>query len=349
MKIRTLKGIWKAHLPQWVWACLPLWAGSLVFAVDGKSPNWSSMLLFIVTAITIQASAELANTYIDRYEDQIYVPSNPLVTGELAEGTARKALIFDNIAAGLLLVALLLVTQNYYLIVAMAAGWLAGQAYSLPPFKLKDTIAGPFSFALTTALIPIAACLLFGPLDSFTIAFAAFLFVATFGANISTGQLRKTAAALTHGLIKVEGNGDICDIKTIGLRVKLKTAMALEAMAGLAVFILVGIFWHLDIFPMVLSIALLSLSSPFVVLTVLFRLKSRISNAQRCVEFAGVAALLAMLSFFSVALINVLHWHWGFAILACAIFLIGFGILFKQVHPYGSDYSARKIQSSQTN
>jgi 4-hydroxybenzoate polyprenyltransferase len=343
MNIRTLKGIWKAHLPQWVWACLPLWAGSLVFAVDGKSPNWSSLLLFLITAITIQAAAELANTYIDRYEDRIYVPSNPLVTGELAEGTAKKALIVENIAAGLLLVALLVVTLNYYLIIAMAAGWLIGLAYSLPPFRLKTTIAGPFSFALATALIPIAACLLFGPLSEFIIAFAAFLFVATFGANISTGQLRKTAAALTHGLIKLEESGSICNIKTVGLRVKLKTAMALEAMAGLTVFVLVGIFWHLDIFPMVLSIALLGLSSPFVLLTVLFRIKSRVSNAQKCVEFAGAAAMLAMLSFFSVALISVLHWHWGFAILACIIFLIGFCLLFKQVHPYSSVSNAQQV------
>jgi len=109
------------------------------------------------------------------------------------------------------------------------------------------------------------------------------------------------------------------------------------------VFILVAIFWHLDIFPMVLSIALLGLSSPFVLLTVLFRIKSRVSNAQKCVEFAGVAAMLAMLSFFSVALISVLHWHWGFAILACIIFLIGFCLLFKQVHPYSSVSNAQQV------
>lgn len=344
MNIRTLKAIWKANLPQWVWACLPLWVGSLIFAVEDKSPNWSYLFIFVITAIAIQAAAELANTYVDRYEDRIYVPSNPLVTGELAEGTAKKALILENVVAGLLLAALLVITLKYCMIIAMAAGWLAGLAYSLPPFKFKKTIAGPFSFALTTALIPIAACLLFGPLDSFMIAFAAFLFVATFGANISTGQLRKTAQALTHGLIKIEENGSICNIETVGLRVKLKTAMALEAIAGLTVFILVGIFWHLDIFPVVLSIALLGSASPFVILTVIFRIRSHISSAQKCVQFAGMAALLAMLSFFSVALINVLHWHWGYAILACIIFLIGFALLFKQVHPYGSVHHAQQVQ-----
>jgi len=294
------------------------------------------------TAIMVQATSEFANTYIDRHEDQIYVPSNPLVTGELTEGTAKKALITENIVEGLLLVALLLVTQKYYLIITMAVIWFVGLAYSLPPFKLKETIAGPFAFALPTALIPIAAYLLIGSLDIFIIAFAILLFVGTFGANISTGQLRKTAEALTHGLIKIEESVSICNIKTIGLGVKFKTAMALEAIASLTALILVGIFWHLDVFPMVLSIALLASSSPFALLTVLFRIKNRVGNAQKCVEFAGVAALFVMLSFLSVALTTVLHWHWGFVILACIGFLIVFALLFKQVRPYRPAYHAEQ-------
>jgi 4-hydroxybenzoate polyprenyltransferase len=335
MSRRTLSGLSKANLPQWIWACLPFWIGSLIWAFDGETPEWIVLALFLITVIIIQATAEIANTYIDRFEDRIYVPSNPLVTGELSEDTAKKALILENITAGLLLLVLLLVTLNYFLIIAMAVAWLTGLAYSLPPFKFKETIAGPFSFALTTALIPIAACLLVGPLNSFMLAFAAFIFVGTFGANISTGQLRKTAEAFTHGLIKVENGESICNIKTIGLRVKFKTAMALEAIAGLAAFILVAVFWHLDIFPVVLSLALLGLSLPFTLLTVLFRIKSRIGNAQKCVGFAGVAALLATLSFFSVALTNVLDWHWGYAIIASIGFLTVFGLLCKQIHPFG--------------
>ncbi len=126
---------------------------------------------------------------------------------------------------------------------------------------------------------------------------------------------------------------------------KLKTAMALEATAGATAFVLVGIFWHLDIFPMVLSIALLGLSFPFMALTVLFRVKSRIQNAPKCVEFAGVAALLATLSFFAVALTNVLHWHWGYALMASIAFLLGFALFFRQVRPYGSLYQANQAQS----
>jgi len=335
MSKKTLIGLTKANLPQWIWACLPFWVGSLIWALNGKTPDWVVLALFLATVIIIQAVAELANTYIDRFEDRIYVPSNPLVTGELTEDIARKALVLENIAAGLLLMALLLITLNYFLMIAMAVAWLTGLAYSLPPFKFKATIAGPFSFALTTALIPIAACLLAGSLNSFMIAFAAFIFVGTFGANISTGQLRKTAEALTHGLIKIENGNNICNIKTVGLRVKLKTAMALEAISGLTAFVLVGIFWHLDIFPVVLSIALLGLSLPFTLLTVAFRMKSRIGNAQRCVELAGVAALLATLSFFFVALVSVLHWHWGYATIVSIGFLIGFGLLCKQIRPFG--------------
>lgn len=343
MKIRTLTAIWKANLPQWVWACLPFWIGSLIFALNGKTPEWGTIALFLVTVITIQAAAELANTYVDRKEDRIYVPSNPLVTGELSENSAEKALILENVAAGILIFALLLVTLNYYLIISMLAGWLIGLAYSLPPFKLKETIAGPFCFALSTALVPIVASLFVGPLNDFMIAFSVFLFVATFGANISTGQLRKTVEALNHSQIKVEEGSSVYNLKTIGLRIKVKTAIALEAIAGLAAFILVAIFWRLGIFSTTLSIALLSLPLIFTALTVAFRIKNPAGNAQRCVELAGMAALFAMLSFFSVALTSVLHWHWGYAILACIIFLIGFGLLFRQISPYGPVYRAQQV------
>ncbi len=180
MNGRTLIGVWKANLPQWVWACLPFWIGSLIWALNGKTPQWGILALFLITVVMIQATAEIANTYIDRFEDQIYVPSNPLVTGELKESTARKALILENIMAGILLVVLLLISMNHLLVITMAVAWLVGLSYSLPPFKFKETIAGPFSFALTTALIPIAACLFAGPLNSFMIAFAAGLSAPTY-------------------------------------------------------------------------------------------------------------------------------------------------------------------------
>jgi len=342
MTIRTLKAIWKANLPQWVWACLPFWIGSLIFAHNGTAPHWGTLALFLVTVIAIQATAEFANTYVDRYEDRIHVPSNPLVTGELTEGTAKKALILENIVAGLLLLAVLLVTLNYYLTIAIVAGWFTGLAYSVPPLKLKETIAGPFCFATSTALVPIAACLFVGPLNDFIIAFSVFLFLATFGANISTGQLRKTVEALNHSYIKIE-EGNKYNVSTTGLKTKLKTAIALEAIAGFAAFILVTIFWYLGIFDKTLSIALLSLPLIFTVLTVAFRMRDPLRNAQRCVELAGMAALTAMLSYFSVAFISVLHWHWGYSVLACIVFLTGFGLLFKQIRPYGPVIRAQQV------
>jgi hypothetical protein len=218
----------------------------------------------------------------------------------------------------------------------------------VPPLKLKETIAGPFCFATSTALVPIAACLFVGPLNDFIIAFSVFLFLATFGANISTGQLRKTVEALNHSHIKIE-EGNKYNLSTIGLKTKLKTAIALEAIAGFAAFILVTIFWYLGIFDKTLSIALLSLPLIFTVLTVAFRMRNPLRNAQRCVELAGMAALTAMLSYFSVAFISVLHWHWGFAILACIVFFIGFALLFKQVRPYGPIYAPSRSSQAEVN
>jgi len=340
MNRRTLAGLSKANLPQWIWACLPFWVGSLIWALDGKTPDWGIISLFIVTVIIIQASAELANTYVDRNEDHIFVPSNPLVTGELTENSAKKALIIENIAAGVLILSLLLITLNYYLIAAMVAGWLIGLAYSLPPLKLKETIASPFSFALSTALVPITAWLLVGSLNDFIIAFAAVLFVGAYGANISTGKLRKTIEALHHGKIRINYAVSKYNIKTVDMNVKIKTAVALEAIAGFSAFVLVAIFWHLGIFDMKLSIALLSVPLIFMMLTVIFRIKDPIKNFKKCVEFAGLSALFIMLSFFALALINVLNWHWGFAALSCIFFLIVFCLLFKQVHPFGEIHRA---------
>ena len=58
------------------------------------------------------------------------------------------ALVLQNALTGLLLIGLLLVTFNYQLIVAIAAGWFVGLTYSLPPFRFKETVAAPVLYAL---------------------------------------------------------------------------------------------------------------------------------------------------------------------------------------------------------
>lgn len=344
MKGRTLIGVWKANLPQWVWPCFPLWIGAIFFAL-GRAPTlseWGPIALFLVTVTLLIGIAEYSNTYADRDEDWIYVPSNPLVTGELAAGTAKKALILQNILAGLLLIALLVITLNYYLILAMMVGWLVALTYSLPPFRFKERVVAPFFFALGSALVPIVAWLCVEPSltvkNGFIIAFAAFLFLGSFASVIPMTKLRKTFDALNCGQIQVEESGSVYNIRTVGLKLKVKTAIALEVIAGLGAFILVPIFWHLGIFDMALSIALLTLPLAFTILAVVLGIKDPVRNARKCEQLVGMASLFIVLSFFAVALTSVVHW--GFAILACFVFLAGFILLFKVVHPFGPAYRA---------
>ncbi|MBE0481853.1 MAG: UbiA family prenyltransferase [Dehalococcoidia bacterium] len=341
MSKRTLLGIWKANHPQWIWACLPFWAGSLLFASGGVSPDRGILALFIAAVVTLQATAEFANTYVDRYEDRVHFPANPLVPGELGPAAARKALLLECSAAGLLLLALLLVSLNYYLVLAMLAAWAIGMAYSLPPLRLKKTAAGPLSFALSTAAIPIAASLVFGMPGMFMIAFALFLLIGTMGANLSTGQIRKTLESLVRSKKAPDRDVNIYELSTHKLGISIRTAVALEILAGLAALILVAGFWYAGVFDRALTIALFSSTLPFLAMTAVCRLRNPLKNFQRCVEFAGISALLIMLSYFSLSLTGVLQWHWYLAALASAAFLAGFFLLLKHVHPYGPVYSPR--------
>jgi 4-hydroxybenzoate polyprenyltransferase len=180
MNRRSLLGIWKANGPQWVWTGFPVWIGA-IFAGLGRAPTlseWGPICLFLVTvAALIATCSQFSNIYADRYEDRIYVPSSPLVTGELEAGTAKKALILQNILCGLLLIALLVVTLNYWLIIALIFGWALGLTYNLPPFRFKETAINPFHFGLGMALALIVAWLAVSPLNRFIIAFAAFFFL----------------------------------------------------------------------------------------------------------------------------------------------------------------------------
>lgn len=295
----------------------------------------------MATAATIIGISEYANTYADREEDWIYVPSNPLVTGELATGTARKALILENILAGILLIALLLVTLNYWLILALIAGWLIALTYSLPPFRFKERVVAPFFFALGTALLPTVAWLLVSPLNVFIMAFAAFLFLGSFASAIATTKLRKTFDALNYGQIHVEEGGSVYNIRTVGLKLRVRTAITLEAVSGFGAFVLVPVFWHLGIFDAGLSIALLTVPLAFTALAVVLAIADPAKNARKCEQFVGIASLFIVLSFFGVALTSVLHW--GFVILACIMFLIVFTLLLRYVHPFGPAYRPIEI------
>jgi hypothetical protein len=262
-----------------------------------------------------------------------------LLTGELDAGTAKKALILQNIMGGLLLIALLVVSNlNYWLIIALAFGWAVALAYSLPPFRFKERVVGPFFFALGIALKPIVAWLLISPLNVFIIAFAGFLFVVCFAFQISMTKLRKTFDALRSGVIQIGEGGAVNNIRTSGLKLKVRTAIALERIVGLEAFILIPIFWYLGIFEMPLSVALLTLPLAFMILTVVFRIKDPVGNTRKCEQFMGMVYSFIILIFFAVALTSVIHIHWALAVLLSIVFLIGFRLLVRYVHPFGEAY-----------
>jgi len=319
-----------------VWLCPPFLIGPIILGLDGGTPEWGPIALFLATMLIITASAEFANTYTDRVEDNLYFPSNPIVTGELSVGTARKALISQNIVVGALLIALLLITLNPPLIVVMLVGWLVGLAYSVPPFRLKETVAAPFLYGLAYALPPIAAWLVVEPSltarSGLIAAFAALLFLHSFGYGI-TVKFRKTFHALNSGLIQVEQGGSVYNLGTAGLGLKVKTAMALEAITTLGAFILVPIFWRLGIFDSALSIGLLAAALPPTVIAIGTRMKDPVKNGPKCLVFMTMAGVSIGLVLFSVALASLVHW--GFAVLACIVYLIGFIPLFATIHPFG--------------
>jgi len=336
MNIRTLKALWKANIPPMVWLCPPLLIGAIILGLDGRAPEWSPIALFLVTMLILMGILEFANVYADRDEDRVYFPNNPIVTGELDAGKARKALILENIVAGVFLVALLSITLNYSLIVVMIGSWFVNLAYSLPPLRFKETVADPFNHAFLYALPTIAAWLVVEPSltagNGFIIAFVSLLFLFSFGYGI-TVKFRKTFHALNAGLIQVEQGGSVYDVTTVGLGLKVKTAMALEAVTILGGFVLVPIFWHLGIFGAPLSIGLLAAAFPTAAFAIAMRVRDPVKNSPKCLVFTIMAGVDIGMVLFGVAVTHYIHW--GFAVLACIVYLIVFIPLFRSVEPYG--------------
>lgn len=332
MNKRTIIGIWKANVPPFVWLWSPFWIGAIILGLDGGTPEWSPIILFLVTMAVVIAIAQYANTYADREEDWLYIPTNPIVTGELTAYTARKAFIWENILAGLLLITLLLVTGNSSLVAAMIVGWFIGIAYSLPPLRLKETMAGPIPHALGMALLPVIGWLTVASLDKFIIAFAIFLFLHGLGFEI-TNKFRKTSHALKHDLIQDNQQDNIYNLNTVGLRLKVKTAMIIEAITSLGTFILVPIFWHFEIFDASLSIGLLTLPLVFTVLVIVLRMKDPVANGPKCMILMTMAWISIVLILLGVALTSLIHW--GYSILICLAFIIVSLILIRTIYPFG--------------
>lgn len=338
MNTKTLIGIFKANLPQYLWIALPLYIGGIIFALNGGPPDWGPIILFLITVTILYGIAEYANTYADRKEDPLYVPSSPLLTGELSEATARKAFIWQNIIGLLLLIVLLAITTNYALFVAVAAGWVVGLVHSLPPFRFKETVFCPFTFGLGLGISAIVGWLAVAPISTFALAFGGLMFAECLSFAISSTKLRKTFDALKAGHINVPEGESVWNIRTSGLGMKVKTAVALEAILGLGSFALVPLFWRLGYFDWKLSVALLTVPLALMVLIVVLRLKDPVKNTKKCEQFAGMVYTFMILGFFGVALSTLIHWGW--VILICVFIIIGFNLLYKYVHPFGPAYRA---------
>ena len=316
--------------------CSPLWAGPIILALDGTTPEWGPIVVFALTVTGIVAMAEIANSYSDREEDKIYFPSNPLVTAELDTGMAKRALVLQNLLTGLLLIILLVVTLNHCLIITVAAGWFIGMSYSVPPFRFKETVAAPAIYAIGVALIPIAAWLAIAQLNSYIIAFTVFFLLHSYGYGI-TYKFRKTFHALRAGVIRLGQDSDVYNIRSVGLGLKVKTAMALEAISSLGSFALVPIFWYTGIFDAMLSIGLLTAPLVFTVVTIALRIKDPVGNSTKCIVAMTAAWMFIILTLFAIALTDGLQWHWSHAIPLCIAFPIGSVVLLRAVHPFELD------------
>ncbi len=340
MNRRRLIAVWKLGEPQWVWTGFPVWIGSIFAGLD-RAPTlseWGDIALFLATMVAIVTTfVQFANNYADRYEDRIYCTANPLVTGEVDAGTAKKAFIFQTFVLVSLLIALYIVTRNYQLMITLLFGCAVALVYNLPPFRFKEKFFNPLLFGLFMGLNPIFAWLAVSDLNRFIIAYAGFFFLheLAFG---TTNQLRKTAEAVRVGEIKVDED-NIYNTKTV-IKLKLKTLVALEAISGLGAFILIPIYWHLGIFDMPLSVALLTLPLIFMILAVAFRVKDPIGNYRKCEQFMGMSVLFTVFSFLGVALSGSLHW--AYIILAFIFFTVMFAQLQRAVRPFGA--SARPLQ-----
>jgi len=284
-----------AHPLQWVSFLFLLWLGLIFWGLGTTNPGgWGTIVYSLLVAAFIISVTQFAEIYSDRIEDRVHRPSNPLVSGELKIRTAKRILIVENVIVVLLLASLFWVTNNYTLILALLAGWIAGLIYSQPPFRLKERkIIGPFEFGLCCAIIPLVGWLVVMPLDTFIAAFALLFFVGGSGVGITT-KLRRTAEAFNCGLIS---GSSVFNLKTIDFGLKVKNAMILEAILVVGAICLIPVFGFLGVFEQVLVIFLVSFVLPIVLVGFALRVKDPIRNLKNTQRsFLLIAASIAAIS-----------------------------------------------------
>ena len=337
MNTRTLFALWKANVPHWVWLGCPAWIGAVLLGLDGKAPEWAQFALFIVTILTIQAVAEFANSYTDREEDKLYGPTNTLVTGELRADIAKRVIILQNLIAAMLLIALLVLTRNYALTGVILLGWFFGLAYSVPPFRLKETVHSPFSHAVAFALLPIAGWLIAGSSltasNGFILAFAGILLLHSYGLGI-TLKFRKTLLALNSGQIEIAQGGSLYDLNAVGFNLRFGTAIVLEEITSMGAFLLVPIFWSLGILDTSLSVTLLAVPMPLTALAMVIRRIDPVGNSSKYKVLMTLAWALIVVTLLGAGIASFVHW--SVAVLVSLIVLAVFPLLVRVVHPWGS-------------
>lgn len=273
--------VFRANYLHWVTPLVLLWLGLIFWGLGGfpAASQWGTIIFALLAAAFIICITEFADIYSDRFEDRVYRPTNPLVSGDLKIGTARKIFIAENIIGVPLLGSLLGVTGNYPLVLALVAGWIGGLIYALPPFRLKGRkIIGPFEFGLCCALIPLVGCLVVeGLAPSFIAAFTLFTFVGGSGVGITT-KLRRTSEALNSGLIT---GSNIFNLETIDFGLKVRNAMILEAILVAGAIILIPVFGLLGMFDQMLVIFLVSFILPPVLIGFALRFKEPIKNLKK--------------------------------------------------------------------
>ena len=163
-------------------------------------------------------------------------------------------------------------------------------------------------------LLPIASWLIVADLNSYIMSYTIVFFLYCVGFGI-TQKFRKTHIALDSGLIKAKEDGNIYDLNLVGFKLKVKPAIALEAIFTLAAFILIPIFWSLDIFDTAIAIGLFAVPLAFTIAGIIMRIKDPIANDNaRSMQLLGMVLVFLMFALFGVALDVYMHWGWAILI-----------------------------------
>jgi len=282
---------------NWLHAVGPLiflWLG-LIFWGQGTTDleEWGTVIFALLVGVFIICMTNFADMYSDR-SDRIHRPDNPMVTGDITIKSGRNLFIAENIIGLLLLIILYFVTHKYLLILALAAGWIGGLMYSLPPFRLKGRkIIGPFEFGLCCAIIPLVGWLIVKPPDAFIAAFALVLFVGGSVAGVTT-KLRRTAENFNAGVLS---GSNTFALKTTDFGILVKNALIIEAILLIGAIGLILLFSFLGVFKQTLALYLVLSCLPLILIGLTIRGKNPISNLKRAeLSFILICATLPVIA-----------------------------------------------------